>query len=123
MPRRRDPKSRWAPSALYRQGSSYFVEGRCKEALGLYRRLVAEYPDSDMVPFALFRTANCLEEGGEKEAALKLYKELEGRYPNKELVELKIKQIEKGGTKQEEVIPPPVSASPPSPGKLPAPDQ
>ncbi|MBI3804032.1 MAG: tetratricopeptide repeat protein [Nitrospirae bacterium] len=119
---KRDPKSRWAPSALYRQGSSYFIEGRCKEALIHYRRLVAEYSDSDMVPFALFRTANCLEEGGERDAALKLYRELQGRYPNKELVELKIKQIERGGPKQEERVAPPVS-DPAAPSKLPAPDQ
>lgn len=119
---KRDPKSRWAPVALYRQGSAYFIEGRCKEALGLYRRLLADYPESDMAPFARFRTANCLEEGGDREGALKLYKALEGHYPNKELVELKIKQLEKGASKPEELVAPPIS-DPPPPGKLPAPDQ
>lgn len=119
---KRDPKSRWAPPALYRQGSSYFIEGKCKEAVGFYQRLIADYPDSDMSPFAKFRTANCLEEGNQVEEALKAYRALEGQYPNKELLEAKIKQLEKGAPKNVDAGVPaeePVSEAPGS-EKIPA---
>ena len=101
---KKNPKSRWAPAALYRQGSTYFIKGKCKEAMAVYERLFNDYPKNEMSHYyAKFDRAHCLEEGQRPAEALQLYKELEGHYPNKELLSDKIRRLEQthGAAKQE----------------------
>lgn len=90
---RTDPRSKWAPAALYRGGGTYFILGKCDEAIKIYKTLYTEYPEHEMSPFAKFRAANCFEENKSHTEALQLYLELEGVYPNKELLTGKINKL------------------------------
>lgn len=100
---RKNPKSRWAPAALYRQGSIFYIKGKCKEALEFYQRLLSDYPEKETShDYAKFDMANCYEEGQRPAEALQIYKDLEGHYPNKELLAAKIKRLERSGAAKDE---------------------
>ncbi len=83
------------PSASARaRGSAepyeYFETARRKEAdeewraaARYYRRLVNDYPDSELAPDAQFRLGYCLEQSGRLYDAFQAYRELLRRYPGK----------------------------------------
>lgn len=90
----KDPRSHWAPAALYRKGGTYFVTGDCKKAVEVYKVLYTDYPEDKMSHFAKFRAANCLEMEKQAAEAYDLYKELKGNYPDQALITRKMKTLE-----------------------------
>lgn len=89
-----DPKSRWAPAALYRKAGTHFVSGEYEKALEIYRSLYTVYPEDENSHFAKFRAANCLELIEEPLKAIALYKELEGSYPDQVLIKQKLEALD-----------------------------
>jgi len=88
-----DPKSTWAPSALYRKAGSYFVTGACEAAVPVYKVLYTTYPEDENSHFAKFRAANCLEMREKPSQALDLYEELKESYPDPEMIEQKMETL------------------------------
>ena len=89
------PRTRLRPQVYYEIANTYFVEGGGKldKAIEYYRKLIDEYPSSELVMEAKFYSAAALEEKGELEEALKAYEELLPVYPNRRLVGLRIEGV------------------------------
>lgn len=70
-----------ASADLFQQAGAAARAGRRREAIGLYRQLVAEFPESQYAPVALFDLAALHDGEGDLTATLTALEELVARYP------------------------------------------
>jgi tetratricopeptide (TPR) repeat protein len=71
-----------ASADLFQQAGAAARAGRRREAIGLYRQLVAEFPESQYAPVALFDIAALHDGEGDLTATLTALQELVARYPD-----------------------------------------
>lgn len=72
----RFPTLKILPKVQLTIGDSYFIEGKTKKALTVYREIVERYRGSSIIPETRFKIAVALEEMGRYEEALKEYRRL-----------------------------------------------
>ncbi len=70
-----------ASSDLFKQANQAAKAGRQREAIALYRQLVAEFPDSQFAPISLFNIAAVLDTQADLAATMATLEELVGKYP------------------------------------------
>lgn len=70
-----------ASADLFQQAGAAARAGRPREAIGLYRQLVAEFPESQFAPVALFNIAALYDGEADLTATLTALQELVARYP------------------------------------------
>jgi tetratricopeptide (TPR) repeat protein len=70
-----------ASADLFQQAGAAARAGRRREAIGLYRQLAAEFPESQYAPVALFDIAALHDGEGDLTATLTALQELVARYP------------------------------------------
>jgi tetratricopeptide (TPR) repeat protein len=70
-----------AAADLFKQANQAAKDGRQKEAIALYRQLVAEFPDSQFAPVSLFNIAAVLDAQGDLTATIATLEELVAKYP------------------------------------------
>jgi tetratricopeptide (TPR) repeat protein len=70
------------PGPLLDKGNDAFVAGKLKEAVGWYRKLAVEFPDSALAPAALYNIALVHEKEGALDDAVRAYLELATTYPD-----------------------------------------
>ena len=70
-----------ASADLFKQANQAAKDGRQREAIGRYRQLVAEFPDSQYAPTSLFNIAAVLDAQGDLTATIATLEELVGVYP------------------------------------------
>jgi tol-pal system protein YbgF len=75
------PKSKLAPNAQYWTAMSYADQRQCKEAVPLFRQLVATWPTDPKAADGLRSQANCLLELGDKAGARKSLQDVITKYP------------------------------------------
>ncbi len=66
---------------LFDQGLERYETGEYAAALGIFARLLEEFPGSQLVPSATFNLALCLEKSGEVEKAAAVYASIVETYP------------------------------------------
>jgi tetratricopeptide (TPR) repeat protein len=87
------PPKFWDSYSLMQQANALYKAQNFREALVLYKKIVDEYPQSDLCPFALFNIGACREKIGEYDKAFEIYKGLEQkRGATIELKELLIRE-------------------------------
>jgi predicted negative regulator of RcsB-dependent stress response len=70
-----------ASTDLFNQAIEASKAGRGQEAIGRFRQLVAEFPDSQYAPLALFDVAALLDKQGDIPATIGVLRELVATYP------------------------------------------
>lgn len=70
-----------AVADLFKQANQAAKDGRQREAIGLYRQIVSEFPDSQYAPTALFNIAAVLDAQGDLTATIAALEELVDKYP------------------------------------------
>ena len=70
-----------APSLLLDQGRAALAAGKPQEAIGLFRRLAAEFPASRLAPSALYYVGVVLEGQGDVTAAIGAYRDVVAKFP------------------------------------------
>lgn len=70
-----------APSTLLDQGRAALAAGNPQEAIGLFRRLAAEFPTSRLAPAALYYVGVVHEGLGDVAAAILAYRDVVARFP------------------------------------------
>jgi tol-pal system protein YbgF len=78
----KNPKSRYAPGAIFNLGESYFLRRRHREAAEKYLEISAKYASSPEAPDALLRLGQSLNALGAKEQACASFSEIGAKYPN-----------------------------------------
>lgn len=81
--------------ALYDMGETYFLEGDETRAIGFYRRMISQFPNSTLVPMAKLQMAVCYEELKDLPAAMALENELRRANPENDAIKAKLQQMEK----------------------------
>jgi tetratricopeptide (TPR) repeat protein len=77
-----DPEMTSVASAdLFKQANQAAKAGRPREAIGLYRQLVAEFPDSQFAPVSLFNIAAVCDAQADLPATIATLEELVASYP------------------------------------------
>jgi tol-pal system protein YbgF len=76
------PQSSWAPEAQMLIGMSLSSQGKYRDAVTAYAKVIATYGTSKEVPGAYFRQAQAYEQLKERESAIQNYKLLRDKYPN-----------------------------------------
>jgi tetratricopeptide (TPR) repeat protein len=77
-----DPELTSVASAdLFQQAGAAAKAGRLREAIGLYRQLVSEFPESQFAPVALFDIAALYDREADLTATVTTLEELVARYP------------------------------------------
>lgn len=71
-----------ATADLFKQATEYAKAKASERALGLYRKIVAEFPDSKYAPVSLFNVAAILDARGELDATIATLADLVQRYPD-----------------------------------------
>ena len=71
-----------ATSDLFKQAADFAKAKQSERALGLYRKIVAEFPDSKYAPVSLFNVAAILDGRGELDATIATLADLVQRYPD-----------------------------------------
>lgn len=71
-----------ATADLFRQASDDAKTGQLEAAIGLYRRIVVEFPESKYAPISLFNIAAIQDGRNEVSAAIATLRELVKTYPN-----------------------------------------
>src|SRR5262249_54059929 len=71
-----------ASADLFRQANEAAKAGNTKDAIGRYRHLVSEFPDSIYAPVSLFNIAAIYDGQGDMTATITTLRELIGAYPN-----------------------------------------
>ncbi|HWO21949.1 MAG TPA: tetratricopeptide repeat protein [Kofleriaceae bacterium] len=71
-----------AAAELFRQATDAAKDGRHREALATYRRLVAELPESRYAPVSLFNIAAIYDQQGDLSATIAALRELVAAYPS-----------------------------------------
>ncbi len=69
------------PGPLLDRGNKAFADGKLDEAIGWYRKLATEFPDSGLAPAALYNIALAHEKRGELDEAVRAYLEVAKAYP------------------------------------------
>jgi TolA-binding protein len=69
-----------APAPLLEKGNAALAAGRQDEALGHYRALVADFPDSRLAPVALYNVGLVFESRADWNGAIAAYRDLVTRY-------------------------------------------
>src|SRR5215475_13129794 len=70
-----------ASADLFQQAGAAVRAGRPREAIGLYRQLVAEFPESQFAPVALFNIAALYDREADLTATITTLEELVANYP------------------------------------------
>jgi tetratricopeptide (TPR) repeat protein len=65
---------------LFHRAAVALRGGRCGDAVAIYERLVAEFPDSELVEPALYNTGLCLDQLGQHRRAAAAYREMIERF-------------------------------------------
>lgn len=78
----KNPKSKFAPDAIYFLGESFYLRGRQREAAEQYLKLSTQYGESPRAPEALLRLGQSLKALGAREQACATYGEIARKYPN-----------------------------------------
>lgn len=73
-----------APSTLLDEGRAALAAGKPQEAIGLFRRLAAEFPTSRLAPAALYYVGVVLEGLGDVNGAVLAYRDVVARFPTGE---------------------------------------
>ncbi len=77
-----DPETTAVATAdLFRQAGEAVKDKRTDEAMGLYRRIVTEFPESSYAPISLFNIAAILDGRGELAPTIDTLRELVAKYP------------------------------------------
>lgn len=83
-----DPDDPLAPNARYWIGESQYDQGRYKDAVVEFERVVLDYPNSDKAPDALLKMAYCHDKLKDGAAAMTDLGDLLKRYPRSEAARL-----------------------------------
>lgn len=83
--------------ALFAYAESYFLEGRLGLAEKAYRRLIKEFPKSDLVSESRMKIATCREERGQMGDAVRSMEAAKEGFPNEKIIEERLKSMEKRG--------------------------
>jgi tetratricopeptide (TPR) repeat protein len=67
---------------LFKQANDAVKAGETERAIGLYRKLVADFPESKFAPTALFDIAAILDKRGDLEGTIATLRELVAKYPH-----------------------------------------
>jgi TolA-binding protein len=67
---------------LFEQANNAMKAGETERAIGLYRKLVADFPDSKFAPTALIDIAAILDKRGDLEGTIATLRELVAKYPH-----------------------------------------
>ena len=67
------PKGDFVPDAIYYRGEALYLRGKKAEAVGAYRRLIANHPKHPLAAAALYAVGVCQEELGQLDEAGKTY--------------------------------------------------
>lgn len=70
-----------ATAELFREATEAAQDGRHREALAIYRRLVTEFPESRYAPLCLFNIAALYDKQGDVPATIAALRELVAAYP------------------------------------------
>jgi len=85
--------------ALFAVAESYFLEGRHQMAVDGYRRLLLEFPESELAGEAKLHLATAREEMGQLGRAKSVATEAREDYQNPQIVDQKLKGIDERGRK------------------------
>lgn len=77
------PDNEWSPEYLFNKANIYRSFGKFDEAIKIYRKIIAEYPNFKMITASHFLIALIYESDlNNKEKAEEVYKEVAQLYPN-----------------------------------------
>ena len=99
------PEGELSDDAFFQLGEIYFEEGRYREALERYEKIVENYPDSDKAAIAQLMIGHSLFRSGQLSQAEAEYKKVSENYPDRaELVEEaqgRLDELRSGGEERE----------------------
>lgn len=87
------PQSDLVERAYDELGSAHMILGRPDQALFIFRRMIALFPESGLRTSVEFKIGNCYEEMFKWSDALKIYQGLLDRYENRAAVEVRIQGV------------------------------
>ena len=76
------PLSTTAIHSAYFEAITYLRENKWKEALDVFRQLVARFPDGLNAPEAQYHVGLCLQQLGDQQGAIDAWGETQKRYPD-----------------------------------------
>lgn len=83
-----DPRGQWAPSALFWQGETYYVEQKRDKAETAYRKILTQFPNSDRVPDALLKTGYIAYDENKNKQARAIFQQVISKYPQSQAANL-----------------------------------
>ncbi len=89
------PSSGLLPEAYYQVANTFYLEGRLKEAVKSFDKVIDRFGDLPVALEAALGKAASLEELGELTEALGILEDLKDHYPNPKVVETRIEWIKK----------------------------
>lgn len=95
-----NPQGSWAPSALFWQGETYYVQQDYSAARKAYAEMVQRFPDSNRVPDAKLKLGYIAQEQDDIDSARALFNEILAEYPDSQaagLAKNRLNRLERSG--------------------------